>query len=84
MSGEPSQPNNPEQPQQKKGLSNGVYFKIMGYLLTAGWVGFILAASGGDSSHPLFDYIFIVPLVGWIIGMLVARVIVKKSGADRP
>jgi hypothetical protein len=84
MSGEQGHPNNPEQPQQKKGLSNGVYFKIMGYLLTAGWVGFILAASGGDSNHPLFDYIFIVPLVGWIIGMLVARVIAKKSGADRP
>jgi len=32
----------------------------------------------------LFDYIFIVPLAGWIIGMLVARVIAKKSGADRP
>jgi len=84
MSGEPTQQNNPEQPPQKKGLSNGVYFKIMGYLLTAGWVGIILAASGGDSSHPLFDYIFIVPLAGWIIGMLVARVIAKKSGADRP
>jgi hypothetical protein len=84
MSGAESPQNNPEQPEVKKGLSNGVYFKIMGYLLTAGWVGFILAASGGDSSHPLFDYIFVVPLAGWIIGMLVARIIARKSGADRP
>lgn len=83
MSADKGQPNAPDQP-QKKGLSNGVYFKIMGYLLTAGWVGFILAASGGDTSHPLFDYIFVVPLVGWIIGMIVARVIAKKTGADRP
>ncbi|RCK26526.1 hypothetical protein TH8_07290 [Thalassospira profundimaris] len=83
MSADKTQPNSPEQP-EKKGLSNGVYFKIMGYLLTAGWVGFILAASGGDTAHPLFDYIFVVPLAGWIIGMIVARIIVKKSGADRP
>ena len=84
MSGDQGHPNNPEQPPQKKGLPNGVYFKIMGYLLTAGWVGFILAATGGDSKNPLFDYIFIVPLAGWIIGMLIARIIAKKSGADRP
>ncbi|MBO6806195.1 hypothetical protein [Thalassospira sp.] len=83
MSGDESQSNNPEQPSPKKRLSNGVYFKIVGYVLTAGWVGFILAASGGDSSHPLFDYIFIVPLAGWIIGMLIARVVAKKSGADQ-
>jgi|GEM_PF-667635 len=83
MSGDESQSNNPEQPSEKKRLSNGVYFKIVGYVLTAGWIGFILAASGGDSSHPLFDYIFIVPLAGWIIGMLIARVVAKKSGADK-
>ncbi len=82
-SAEKGQSNAPENP-EKKGLSNGVYFKIMGYLLTAGWVGFILAASGGDTNHPLFDYIFVVPLAGWIIGMIVARIIAKKSGADRP
>ena len=83
MSGDESQSNNPEQPSPKKRLSTGVYFKIAGYVLTAGWIGFILAASGGDSSHPLFDYIFIVPLAGWIIGMLIARVVAKKTGADQ-
>lgn len=83
MSADKSQPNAPE-PSAKKGLPNGVYFKIMGYLLTAGWVGFILAVSGGDSAHPMFDYIFVVPLVGWIIGMIVARIIRSRTGADRP
>lgn len=82
MSGQESGPNTPNEQPKKKELSNRAYFKIIGYLLTAGWVGFILAASGGDSNHPLFDYIFIVPLVGWIIGMLVARMMTKKSGAD--
>ena len=83
MSAENSQPTNPEQP-EKKGLPNKVYFKIMGYLLTAAWVGFILAASGGDTNHPLFDYIFVVPLACWIIGMIIARIIAKKTGTDRP
>ncbi|MCC9620837.1 hypothetical protein LPB41_03955 [Thalassospira sp. MA62] len=89
MSADKGQPNNPDTPtsspeQAPKGLSNGVYFKIMGYLLTAGWVGFILAVTGGDTTHPMFDYIFVVPLAGWIIGMIVAKVIKSKSGADRP
>ncbi|NIY75688.1 hypothetical protein HED22_08540 [Thalassospira sp. HF15] len=79
MSGAESEQNTSEQPPKKKGPSSGVYFKIFGYILTAGWIGFVLAASGGESSHPLFDYIFIVPLAGWIIGMLVARFIAKKS-----
>jgi len=83
MSADKGQPQNPEQP-EKKTLSNAIYFKIMGYLLTAGWVGFILAITGGDTTHPMFDYIFVVPLAGWIIGMIVARVIRSKNGADRP
>lgn len=84
MSGADREQNTPEQPPKRKGLSSGVYFKIFGYILTAAWVGFVLAVSGGDSNHPLFDYIFIVPLAGWIIGMLVARFIAKKSKADQP
>ncbi|NIZ00374.1 hypothetical protein [Thalassospira lucentensis] len=81
--GQPQNPVNPDAP-EKKTLSNAIYFKIMGYLLTAGWVGFILAITGGDTKHPMFDYIFVVPLAGWILGMIIARVIQKKTGADRP
>ncbi|WP_417811412.1 hypothetical protein [Thalassospira alkalitolerans] len=77
---------NPEQPDQtaRKTLPNGHYFKIMGYLLTAAWVGYILAISGGDTSHPMFDYIFVVPLAFWIGGMIVGKILRAKSGADRP
>jgi hypothetical protein len=82
MSSNDDQPTTPEQP-AKKGLANGTYFKIAGYVATAAWVGFVLAASGGDSAHPLFDYIFLVPLAGWIIGMIVARIIGKKAATDR-
>lgn len=45
MSADKGQPTNPEHP-AKKSLPNGHYFKIMGYLLTAAWVGYILAISG--------------------------------------
>ncbi|WP_339860940.1 hypothetical protein [Thalassospira alkalitolerans] len=77
---------NPEQPDQtaRKTLPNGHYFKIMGYLLTAAWVGYILAISGGDTGHPMFDYIFVVPLAFWIGGMIVGKILRAKSGADRP
>ena len=40
MSGQESGPNTPNEQPKKKGLSNRAYFKIIGYLLTAGWVGF--------------------------------------------
>ncbi|MFH1806430.1 MAG: hypothetical protein ABID63_16235 [Pseudomonadota bacterium] len=65
-------------------LPNSHYFKIMGYLLTACWVGYILAISGGDMEHPMFDYIFTVPLAVWIIGMIVAKIIQVRTKSDRP
>ncbi|KZB51286.1 hypothetical protein AUP42_17695 [Thalassospira lucentensis] len=83
MTADKGQPTNPEQP-AKKGLPNGHYFKIMGYLLTAAWVGYILAISGGDTTHPMFDYIFVVPLAFWIGGMIIAKILRSRSGADRP
>ncbi|HBN48149.1 MULTISPECIES: hypothetical protein [Thalassospira] len=83
MSADKGQPTNPEHP-AKKSLPNGHYFKIMGYLLTAAWVGYILAISGGDTTHPMFDYIFVVPLAFWIGGMIIGKILRARSGADRP
>ncbi|RCK47645.1 hypothetical protein TH25_15290 [Thalassospira profundimaris] len=81
MTGEPAG-QNPETRDKK--LPNGHYFKIMGYLLTACWVGYIVMITQGDTSHPMFDYIFSVPLVCWIVGMVIAHFIRKKAGGDRP
>lgn len=44
-----------------------------GYILSALWVGGILVATDGNVRHPLFNYIFIVPLVGWAVGALIGR-----------
>jgi hypothetical protein len=47
-------------------------WRPLGYALTVGWMIYVLAATGADRSHPLFDTIFIVPLAGWILGLVTA------------
>ena len=54
----------------------------VGYALTAAWMLFVLWRTGGDVSHPLFQHIFIVPLVGWIVVLVLAR-IVRALRGDR-
>lgn len=38
----------------------------------------VLALTGGNSRHPLFDYIFAVPLAAWILGLIVAALIKRR------
>ncbi len=45
----------------------------IGYGLTAVWFLYVMFATKGDQSDPLFDAIFLVPLGGWIAAVLVAR-----------
>lgn len=59
-------------------ISNGVLVKIAGYVLTAVWVVYVLSVTKGDMGHPLFDYIFLVPLAGWLIGLVVFRFILPR------
>jgi hypothetical protein len=47
----------------------------IGYILSALWVGGILVATGGNVRHPLFDYIFIVPLAGWAVGLTIGHLL---------
>ncbi|MDH3234214.1 MAG: hypothetical protein OEQ29_11900 [Alphaproteobacteria bacterium] len=54
----------------------------IGYVLSVIWMVGVLVVSGGKATHPAFDYIFIVPLVGWILGLLIARFIWR--GPSRP
>ncbi len=37
----------------------------VGYGLTAAWMVVVLGITGNDVTHPLFDYIFSVPLAVW-------------------
>ncbi|MFQ5785813.1 MAG: hypothetical protein ACE5H8_13465 [Alphaproteobacteria bacterium] len=48
-----------------------------GYALTAAWMLGVIVATGSDVTHPFFDFIFIVPLSGWIFGLLIARLAMR-------
>lgn len=50
----------------------------IGYAVTGLWMLGVLLVTGGNSRHPLFDYIFVVPLAAWIIGLIVAFLIKRR------
>lgn len=52
----------------------------IGYALSAIWMVGVLIVSGGSPKHPAFDYIFIVPLAGWVVAILIARLIWRRPG----
>ena len=43
-----------------------------GWVLTALWAIYVVEATRGDSSHPLFRFVFLVPLALWAV-LIVAR-----------
>lgn len=49
----------------------------VGYVGSAAWMLFVLAMTNGDVRDPFFNTIFIVPLAGWVIGLVIARVVVS-------
>ena len=50
------------------------FWTRVGYTLTAIWILGILYVTDGEIEDPLFDYIFIVPLGTWMLGLAIARV----------
>jgi len=50
----------------------------IGYALSAIWMVGVLLVSGGNPKHPVFEYIFIVPLAGWIVGLVIGRFVWRK------
>lgn len=47
---------------------------VVGYVATAAWMVFVAAETQGDLGHPLSDALFLVPLAGWIVAVIAARV----------
>ena len=47
----------------------------IGYALSAVWMVGTVVVSGGNPKHPAFGYIFIVPLAGWVVGLVIARLV---------
>ena len=69
------------------------FWHRIGYALTALWMICILIIAKNDVLHPLFDYFFSVPLAGWILGLIAARIVsrvwpakadAKDEHANRP
>lgn len=56
----------------------------MGHALTALWIGAVIILTGGDPAHALFDFIFTVPLAGWVLALIVRRLVAGRSNGDRP
>ena len=56
----------------------------VGYVGSAAWMIGVVAITGRDVSHPLFRYVFIVPLAGWIVGLAVARLLSRSRPRGQP
>jgi len=55
----------------------------IGVTLTAAWMIGVLVVTENDVTHPLFDYIFRVPLVGWAVGIAVGYLIQRTRAGKR-
>lgn len=53
---------------------------LAGVILTALWLTGVAIRTGGDPEHPLFTFIFIVPLVGWLILLGLTHLIERQGG----
>lgn len=51
----------------------------IGYILSALWMGAVVVISKGDTKHFLFNFIFTVPLAGWIIGLGIAALLRRRE-----
>lgn len=67
-----------EDPKRQIDWSRRLTWHRVGYVLSALWVGGVLVATGGNVRHPLFNYIFIVPLAGWVLGLLIGHLVSRR------
>ena len=54
----------------------------VGYGLTALWMLLVVTVTEADPRHPFFATIFIVPIGGWVLGLLLARLIARRRPRD--
>ena len=50
----------------------------IGYGLTIAWLVVVVAVSRGDRGHPMFEYIFTVPLVAWVVAVLIDGLVSRR------
>lgn len=52
------------------------FWITVGYAGSAAWMLLVLAVTNADVSDPFFNTIFLVPLAGWVLGLVIARLVV--------
>lgn len=87
VSGEP--PNSPASPDGETAAAGGYRARRLiglgiGWGLTLSWIAYVLLRTRADPSQPLFDYIFIVPLSGWIAAFVMRHVVNAVSTRKTP
>ena len=55
-----------------------------GWIATALWIIYVLEATKLDKAHPLFNYIFLVPLAGWMLALAIERLVRGRSAKTPP
>jgi hypothetical protein len=81
----PTRSNEPEPPRSPANAAPPLWrsrrlWHPIGYAFTGLWMLGVLLVTGGNSRNPLFDYIFVVPLATWILGLIVAALIKRRLG----
>ena len=52
-----------------------------GVIFTVAWFTYVAVETRGNTSHPLFDLIFLVPLGVWIVIVAAARILrIREPG----
>jgi hypothetical protein len=59
-------------------------WQAVGIVATGIWLSFVAMSTDFDPAHPLFDYIFIVPIAGWLVILLVTRRLGRRPPDDTP
>ncbi len=55
-----------------------------GWVATALWMIYVWEESKFDPEHPLYNYIFLVPLAGWTVALIAERILRGKRPKPPP
>ena len=55
-----------------------------GWVATVLWIIYVWEESKFDPEHPLYNYVFLVPLAGWTVALIVERILRGKRPKPPP
>ncbi len=60
-------------------LDEATTWRRAGWIATVLWVIYVYETTKGDPAHPLFNYIFLVPLSLWLLFILARRFMRERA-----